>query len=326
MKILQRFAALAAALTVTFASQAALAGTAAPIKPRNVVVAVPTVHAHPSGKLILVPPTDLPATARQTGESMLLYGTPDDKTHLYIEHSQGAGLSIFDVTDPSHIKDEGSVQLTARGPFDFVLSLGEQAELVRFRRDQGYAVLDLHKVKGPALKEVQGLTLKGPTTALGGDGVIVTSPADADGQPIRDYQVLDTTNAQEGNRVFDVKGVREEITKNDTGTTFLLAEGGLYVVRRPATRATCLYRAKAAVGFRTPSCTSASNVFADRRCRRSNDAEVRGCSYPAVNVGHQLREHELRSFLKGAFSLGVPERVPLPRASPKLSTWVGFRS
>src|SRR6267378_2258693 len=38
MKILQRFAALAAALTVTFASQAALAGTAAPIKVHNVVL------------------------------------------------------------------------------------------------------------------------------------------------------------------------------------------------------------------------------------------------------------------------------------------------
>src|ERR1700736_1066271 len=75
------------------------------------IVAVPTVHAHPSGKLILVPPTDLPATARQTGESMLLYGTLDDKTHLYIEQSHGARLSILDVTDPSHIKDEGSVQL-----------------------------------------------------------------------------------------------------------------------------------------------------------------------------------------------------------------------
>jgi hypothetical protein len=39
------------------------------------IVAVPTVHAHPSGKLILVPPTDLPAMARQIGESMLLHGT-----------------------------------------------------------------------------------------------------------------------------------------------------------------------------------------------------------------------------------------------------------
>jgi hypothetical protein len=201
------------------------------------IVAVPTVHAHPSGKLILVPPADLPAMARQTGESMLLHGTLDDKTHLYIEQSHGARLSIFDVTDPGHIKDEGSVQLTARGPFDFVLSLGSQAELVRFRADQGYAVLDLHKVKGPTLEEVQGLTLKGPAMPLGGDGLIVTSRADADEQPTRDYQVVDTTNTQEGSRVFNVKGVREEITKNNTGTTFLLAEGGLYVIRRPAVEA-----------------------------------------------------------------------------------------
>jgi hypothetical protein len=212
------------------------------------IVAVPTVHAHPSGRLILVPPKDLPATARQTGESMLLYGTPDDKTHLYIEQSQGARLSIFDVTDPSHIKDEGSVQLAARGPFDFVLSLGSQAELVRFRADQGYAVLHLHEVKGPTLEEVQGLTLKGPTMPLGGDGLIVTSRADADEQPARDYQVVDTTNTQEGSRVFNVKGVREEITKNNTGTTFLLAEGGLYVIRRPAVEAVEQFHASAYEG------------------------------------------------------------------------------
>jgi hypothetical protein len=34
-------------------------------------------------------------------------------------------------------------------------------------------------------------------------------------------------------RVFDVKEVREEVTKYDTGTTFLLTERGLYLVRRP---------------------------------------------------------------------------------------------
>ena len=201
------------------------------------ILAVPAVHAHPAGNLILVPPTDLPAMARQPGESMFLYATPDDKTHLYIEQDQGTRLSIFDVTDPSHIKDEGSVQLTARGPFDFVSSLGSQEELVRFRRDQGYAVLDLHEVKGPTLEEAQGLTLKSPTTPLRADGFVVTSWAAADQQPIRNHQVADTTHAQQGNRLFDLKGVREEIANNDTGTTFLLAEGGLYVIRRPAVEA-----------------------------------------------------------------------------------------
>ena len=33
---------------------------------------------------------------------------------------------------------------------------------------------------------------------------------------------------------FDVKRVREEITNEETGTTFLLADDGLYLVRRPS--------------------------------------------------------------------------------------------
>ena len=50
----------------------------------------------------------------------------------------------------------------------------------------------------------------------------------------RDYQVVETAYSDEINRVFDVRQVREEVTKTDTGTTFMLTENGLYVVRRPA--------------------------------------------------------------------------------------------
>jgi hypothetical protein len=46
--------------------------------------------------------------------------------------------------------------------------------------------------------------------------------------------VVDTAASEDVNRVVDVKQVSEEIAKNDTGTTFLLAAGGLYVIRRPA--------------------------------------------------------------------------------------------
>ena len=35
-------------------------------------------------------------------------------------------------------------------------------------------------------------------------------------------------------RIIEVKQVRQEATKPDTGTTFLLAEKGLYLIRRPA--------------------------------------------------------------------------------------------
>jgi hypothetical protein len=197
-------------------------------------IAAPAAFAKPANNLIIVPPTDLPELARQTGEAMFLHDTVDGRTLLYIEHNQGAELAILDVTDPGHIKGEGLVQLDAAGPFDFVSTLGNRAELVRFQQGHGDAVLDFHAASAPTLKKVPGLTLQGPTMSLGDDGFTVSAPGDADAQSARDYQVVDTAASQEMTRVVDVKQVRGEIAKADTGTTFLLAEGGLYVVRRPA--------------------------------------------------------------------------------------------
>jgi hypothetical protein len=66
---------------------------------------------------------------------------------------------------------------------------------------KGDAVMDLHQDQAPALKPVPGLALAGSTMPL---------------------------------RVVDLKQVREEISKSDTDTTFLLTDGGLYLIRRPA--------------------------------------------------------------------------------------------
>jgi len=72
---------------------------------------------------------------------------------------------------------------------------------------------------------------------LGDDGFTVTSRNDVVAQPTRDYEVVETANAQDLNRLFDVKRVHVEIANNATGTTFLLAEDGLYLIRRPAVEA-----------------------------------------------------------------------------------------
>jgi hypothetical protein len=191
--------------------------------------------AAPSSNLIVVPPTKLPASARQSGDAMLLHATIDGTTLLYIEQNHGSRLAILDVTDPAHIKDAGKVAVDAPGPFDFVSSLGGRAELIRFRQSQGNAVLDLHKAKVPVLKTLQGLTLKGAAVPLGNDGLTVSSRVAADSQVTRDYQlqVINTANSPELNLVPNVKGVREEITKYDTGTTFLLTADGLLLIRRP---------------------------------------------------------------------------------------------
>jgi hypothetical protein len=41
-------------------------------------------------------------------------------------------------------------------------------------------------------------------------------------------------NSREHNRMDEVRQVRQEITNDETGTTFLLTADGLYLIRRPA--------------------------------------------------------------------------------------------
>jgi hypothetical protein len=183
-----------------------------------------------SSKIVLVSPAELPELARVTGQAMALHTTADGRTLLYVEQNDGARLAIFDVTDPAKIKQKAAPQLDAPGSFDFVASLGDHAELIRFRDGQGEAVLDLHNIKLPIIRVVPGLKFRRSTERPADDGFItstnhVSLASDAD--PL-DYQI--TANS----RTYEVKQVRQEITNHETGTTFLLAADGLYLVRRPA--------------------------------------------------------------------------------------------
>jgi hypothetical protein len=190
---------------------------------------------YPSRKVIVVRPSDLPELARVTGQAMLLHATGDGRTHLYIEQNQGAQLAIFDVTDPANVIQEGSAQLDAHGEFDFVSSLGDYAELVRFRSGQGEAVLNLHKVKAPTLNIVQGMGFQGSTERLGDDGLIIADQSNVRSDAYNpNYQVVDLSNPLQPIPLADVKQVREKIENDETGTTFLLAPDGLYLIRRPA--------------------------------------------------------------------------------------------
>jgi hypothetical protein len=164
---------------------------------------------------------------------MFLHDSADGRTLLYVEQSQGTRLAIFDVTNPARIKAAGAVQLDAPGPFDFVSTFGNQAEVVRFRGDKGDAVLDFNKANAPTLKTAQRLTLQGTTTPLIEDGTAARSQVDPNMRPYQDYQIVETESLEEFKGVVDERQIREQVTKRDTGTTFLLTETGLYVIRRP---------------------------------------------------------------------------------------------
>jgi hypothetical protein len=196
-------------------------------------VAAGAVHADPSNTVVVVPPTHLPALARQAGEAMLLHETIDGRILLYIEQNQGTRLATFDVTDPLHIKGEGSVHLDASGPFDFVSPVGNQAELVRFREGKEDAVLDLPRLGDPKLMTIRGETLPGRISGASSTAFRVAS-ATMDAPPALEIGAIGTVLSYELNRIFDVKQVRAQMTRSDTGTTFMLTENGLYVIRRPA--------------------------------------------------------------------------------------------
>jgi hypothetical protein len=189
----------------------------------------------PSEKIILVTPSELPELARVPGQAMLLYETEDGRTLLYIEQDQGARLAIFDVTDPVKIDEKTAVQLDAPGPFDFVSSLGAYSELIRFQNGQGDALLDLHKVESPSIETVQGLDVQGSIQRLGVEGFIIANqPNPQSDAADANYQLVDISNADHPNLVADVNQVIEKITNDETGTTYLLAKDGLYIVRRPS--------------------------------------------------------------------------------------------
>jgi hypothetical protein len=203
------------------------------------IVIAPAVYANSSSNIVLVPPTKLPELARQPGDAMFLRDANDGRTLLYVERNQGAKLAVFDVTDPSRVESEGSVPLGAPAPFEFVSPLGGEKELIRFRQDQGEGVLDFHKAGSPSLKQFPGINSEGPVSLLGDDGFTVssqtvTAPKASNPPPMQDYQVIDTSGSRNPTPVFEVKQVCEEVANARTGTTFLLTENGLFLVRRPA--------------------------------------------------------------------------------------------
>jgi hypothetical protein len=195
-----------------------------------------TLHAEIRSKsqgLIVVQPRDLPEVAQMPGNSLFLHSDGSGETYLYIEQQQGARLTIFDVTDPSKIKLVESITLTVLGAFDFVRPLDGHGELVRFRDNKGVAVLDLHKVKAPSLRMISGLSESGSTESLGETGfLMVNEPYNYVRATPRDYQVVDISLPSEPVLLATVKEVKQEVVKDDTGTTFLLGSEGLTVVRR----------------------------------------------------------------------------------------------
>src|SRR5258708_11621381 len=150
------------------------------------------IKAHLSN-LIIEQPADLPEMAQTPGESLFLYQAGDE-TYLYVEQQEGTRLAVFNVTDPAKIKAASSVELKTSRPFDFVRTLSDKAELVRFRDNFQVAVLDLHNAKSPTLKIVNALNEPGQTESLCSTGfLMIHEPYKSITAAAHDHQVIDTS-------------------------------------------------------------------------------------------------------------------------------------
>jgi hypothetical protein len=185
-----------------------------------------------SKDLVVMEARDLPEQAQARGNSLLLHSDNAGRTYLYVEQLQGTRLSVFDVTDPAHIRLTVSTPLPARGAFDFVRPLGENAELVYFRDGRMAGIIDLRKANNPELRTVSLTVNLDAAETFGYSGLLASTesykyiPAVS-----RDLQLIDVSAANP-TPLVTLKDVRHRVTNNETGTTFFLTKEGLTVVRQ----------------------------------------------------------------------------------------------
>ena len=186
-----------------------------------------------SGEIVVMEPQSLPEEAQAGGNSFFLHTDDSGRTYLYVEQLQGTRLTVFDVTDPGHVKTVASTPLPVSGPFDFVRALDGHAELIRFRDEKTVGVLDMTKAKKPSIRIVSALVDPGQTESLGESAFLgVNEPYNYVRAVPRDYQVVDISTAGDPVLLTTVKLVKHRVVNRDTGTTFLLGSEGLTVIRR----------------------------------------------------------------------------------------------
>lgn len=167
--------------------------------------------------------------AQNDSQDLLLRSDDNDHTYLYVEQQQGSTMAVFDVSDPAHISFAGFTETGARKAYDFVTPIGGRFEMISFRDGSGTALLEFRKVKAPRLIPVEG-NLSIPTEVFGTSGYVSSTrqytPVTSEPHVV---QVVET--AGNPHLLATVARVSKQVTRSETGTVFLLAEGKVAVVR-----------------------------------------------------------------------------------------------
>jgi hypothetical protein len=180
--------------------------------------------------LVVETTSSMHGLAGSDSQDILLHSDEAGSTYLYVEQRQGPLMTIFDVTDPAHITLAASVPMEVRGAFDFIAPVNSKYELISYRDGSGTAMIDLHKAKAPRMV-VTGGTADAPTMMLGTSGYLASTPqirtVASTPQNIEVVETVDTPHL-----LITVANVVRQVTRLETGTTFLLNNEGITVVRR----------------------------------------------------------------------------------------------
>jgi len=188
-----------------------------------------------SKEIVIVKPASLPTPAQEPGIAMQLYSEAGGgNAYLYIEQNQGQHLLVLDVTDPVNVRMVGDVNLAVPGPFDFVGTSGRSALLISFRDNSGMAALDLRKPRTPTLKAAPNMQAPVYSEPLDGSVFLFAGHRTMEAPAIaRNYRVVDLSNPAEPSLLWTAKQVIATLSREETGTTFLLGSDGLTIIRRP---------------------------------------------------------------------------------------------
>jgi hypothetical protein len=208
------------------------------------VLAVSSITAHAavankphSRTLVVQSPSNLPVLAQKDSDAMYLHLTSDGRSLLYIEAEDGCILTVLDVTDPAKIQRVAQAPLAAPSAFDFVKPIGDDSALVRYRNGSGAALLSFTNYKRPELVGASAVEGTEASEKLGATGLLSTS-ANVESDPISDpisdptYQVWDSSKASRPQLLATIPGVTQRLSKENTGTLFLLTKDGITVIRR----------------------------------------------------------------------------------------------
>ena len=179
-------------------------------------------------------PSSNPELALANGQALYLHATGDGRTLLYVEKQEGRGLAVLDVTTPSDIRRIADATFTSASPFNFVEAIGDNSVLIQYRDGSGYAILNLAPGLHPVVENKAAFAQAAGFDPLGQSGLLIPVSANA-GDPAdaaQTYRIVNTAAKDAPYVLATVPNVTEEVANGETGTTFLLNQRGVTVVRR----------------------------------------------------------------------------------------------